>query len=132
MTETGNVEQDQGEQEERFEHHRSVVDKGQEPVRIDKFLVNRLAQTSRNRIQNACEAGCILVNARAVKSNHKIKPADIVQVVLPQPVREIELIPQDLPIDVLFEDDDILIVNKAAGMVVHPAYGNYSGTLMNA
>jgi 23S rRNA pseudouridine1911/1915/1917 synthase len=132
MTETITTEQDQGDQEELFEHHRFVVDKGQEPLRIDKFLVNRLAQTSRNRIQNACDAGAILVNSRPVKSNHKVKPSDIVQVVLPEPVREIELIPQDIPINIQYEDEDVLIVNKAAGMVVHPAYGNYSGTLMNA
>jgi 23S rRNA pseudouridine1911/1915/1917 synthase len=125
-------ETEQGEQEELFEHHRIIGDKGQVPIRVDKFLVNRLPKISRNRIQNACEGGCILVNGIAVKSNHKIKPGDIVQVVLPEPVREFELIPQDLPIEILFEDDDIIIVNKAAGMVVHPAYGNYSGTLMNA
>ena len=125
-------EAEQGEQEELFEHHRIIVDKGQEPLRIDKFLVNRLPNTSRNRIQNACEAGCILVNSKAVKSNHRVKPGDVVQVVLPEPVREIELIPQDLPIQIVFEDEDIIIVNKEAGMVVHPAYGNYSGTLMNA
>src|SRR4030095_14850405 len=100
MTEAGNVDQDQVEQEELYEHHRFVVDKGQEPVRIDKFLVNRLAQTSRNRIQNACDAGCILVNARAVKSNHKIKPGDVVQVVLPEPGGEQELIPAHLLSDV--------------------------------
>ena len=132
MEDVGHADPEQGEQEELFEHHRFVVDKGQEPLRIDKFLVNRLAHTSRNRIQNACDAGCILVNARPVKSNHRIKPSDVVQVVLPEPVREIELIPQDLPLNIVYEDADVLIVNKAAGMVVHPAYGNYSGTLMNA
>jgi len=125
-------ETEQGEQEELFEHHRIVADPGQEPLRIDKFLVNRLPNTSRNRIQNACDAGCILVNAKAVKSNHKVKPGDVIQVVLPEPVREIELIPQDLPIQIVYEDDDVIIINKEAGMVVHPAYGNYSGTLMNA
>lgn len=125
-------ETEQGEQEELFEHHRIVADPGQEPLRIDKFLVNRLPNTSRNRIQNACDAGCILVNGVAAKSSHKVKPGDLVQVVLPEPVREIELIPQDLPIRIVYEDDDVILVDKEAGMVVHPAYGNYSGTLMNA
>lgn len=124
------IEQD--ERDELYEHHRIVVDKGQTPLRVDKFLFNRLPNTSRNRIQNACEAGCILVNSIAVKSNYKVKPDDIVQVVLPEPVREIELIPQDIPLNIAFEDDDLVVVNKEAGMVVHPAYGNYSGTLMNA
>jgi 23S rRNA pseudouridine1911/1915/1917 synthase len=123
---------DPGDQEELYEHHRIVADRGQEPLRIDKFLVNRLPDTSRNRIQNACDEGCILVNGKAVKSNYKIKPGDTIQVVLPEPVREIELVPQDLPLDIVYEDDDLIIVNKAAGMVVHPAYGNYTGTLMNA
>ena len=118
--------------EELYEHHRFTVDKGQSPLRIDKYLTDRIGNTSRNRIQNACEAECILVNGKAVKSNYKVKPSDEVQIVLPEPVREIEAIPQDIPINVVYEDDEVIIVNKAAGMVVHPAYGNYKDTLINA
>ncbi len=120
------------EQDELYEHFRFIVDKGQSMLRIDKFLLNRLEGTSRNRIQQACEAECILVNGKSVKSSYKVKPLDQIQVVLPEPVRVLELIPQDLPIDIFYEDDDIVVINKAAGMVVHPAYGNYTGTLMNA
>lgn len=120
------------EQDELFEHYRFTVDKGQSLLRIDKFLMNRLEHSSRNKIQQACDADCILVNGKAVKSSYKVKPMDEIQVVLPEPVRDIELIPQDIPIDIVYEDDDLVVINKPAGMVVHPAYGNYSGTLMNA
>ncbi len=125
-------EQEPVEQDELYEHHRFTVDKGQSLLRIDKFLLNRLEGTSRNRIQNACLADCILVNGKAVKSSYKVKPLDQIQVVLPEPVRELDLIPQDIPIDIFYEDKDLVVVNKAPGMVVHPAYGNYTGTLMNA
>jgi 23S rRNA pseudouridine1911/1915/1917 synthase len=125
-------EKEVSEQEELYEHYHFSVDKGQSPLRIDKFLMNHVGNTSRNRIQNACDADCILVNGKAVKSNYKVKPGDEVQIVLPEPVREIELIPQNIPIDIVYEDDDLIIVNKRAGMVVHPAYGNYKDTLMNA
>src|SRR6187402_377699 len=114
-----------GIQEELYEHYRFLVDKGQSPLRIDKYLMNHIGQTSRNRIQQACEAECILVNAKAVKSNYKVKPGDDIQIVLPEPVREIEIIPQNIPLDIVYEDDDLVIVNKPPGMVVHPAYGNY-------
>ncbi|TAH43780.1 MAG: RluA family pseudouridine synthase [Bacteroidetes bacterium] len=120
------------EQDELYEHFNLVVEKGQAMTRLDKYLMNRLEKTSRSRIQQACEAGCILVNGKASKSSYKVKPLDQIQMVLPEPVRETELIPQDLPIEIFYEDDDLVIINKAAGMVVHPAYGNYSGTLMNA
>ncbi len=119
-------------EEELYEHHRFTVDKGQTPLRIDKYLMNHVGNTSRNRIQNACDAECILVNGKAVRSNYKVKPGDDVQIVLPEPVREIDLIPQNIPIDIAYEDEDVIIVNKQAGMVVHPAYGNYKDTLMNA
>src|SRR5258708_31374934 len=92
------------EQEELYEHYRFIVDKGQSPLRIDKFLMNHVGNTSRNRIQNACDAECILVNGKAVTSNYKVKPVDEVQIVLPEPVREIELIPQNIPIDIVYED----------------------------
>ena len=125
-------EKESSEQEELYEHYRFTVDKGQSPLRIDKYLMNHIGNTSRNRIQNACEAECILINGKAVKSNYKVKPGDDVQIVLPEPVREIELIPQNIPLDIVYEDEDLIIVNKKAGMVVHPAYGNYKDTLMNA
>ena len=119
------------EQQELYEHFRFVVDGGQSLLRIDKYLSIRM-DASRTRIQNAANAGNILVNNETVKPNYKVKPDDIIQIVLPNPPREIELIPQNIPLDIVYEDDDVLVVNKAAGMVVHPAYGNYSGTLVNA
>lgn len=119
-------------EQELFEHYRFKADPGQSLLRIDKFLSDRLENSSRTRIQNAANAGNILVNNNPVKPNYKIKPGDIVQVVLPTPPREIELIPQDIPLNIVYEDDDVLVVNKEPGMVVHPAYGNYSGTLVNA
>ena len=119
-------------EQEFFEHYRFKADPGQSLLRIDKFLSDRLENSSRTRIQNAANAGNILVNNNPVKPNYKIKPGDIVQVVLPTPPREIELIPQDIPLNIVYEDDDVLVVNKEPGMVVHPAYGNYTGTLVNA
>ena len=119
-------------EEELFEHHRVVADKGQEPLRVDKFLLNRLEGTSRNKIQQATIDGYIHVNDKSVKSNYKVKPHDVVTVMFKNPPREIELIPQDIPLDIIYEDKDIVILNKEAGMVVHPGYGNYSGTLVNA
>src|SRR6056297_1228427 len=116
---------------ELYEHHRFVADNGQKPLRIDKFLVNKM-EVSRNKIQNAAEAGNILVNGKPVKSNYKIKPGDVVSIVMTYPPREIELIQEDIPLDIVYEDEDLIVVNKKAGMVVHPAYGHYSGTLINA
>ena len=120
------------EQQELFEHHRFKADPGQSLLRIDKFITSRLENTSRTRVQNAANAGNILVNEIAVKPNYKVKPGDIIQVVLPTPPREIELIPENIPINIVYEDDDVIVVNKEPGMVVHPAYGNYTGTLVNA
>lgn len=115
-----------------YEHFRIVVDKGQALLRIDKFLVNRLNQVSRSRIQQAAEAQCILVNDKAVKSNYRIKPNDVISVVLPYPPNEYELIAENIPLNIVYEDEYLLVVNKQAGMVVHPAKGNYYGTLVNA
>jgi 23S rRNA pseudouridine1911/1915/1917 synthase len=119
-------------QQELYEHHRFIVDQGQSLIRIDKYLFARMDNISRTRIQNAANAGNIIVNNKAVKPNYRVKPDDIIQIVLPTPPREIELIPEDIPLNILFEDDDVIIVNKEPGMVVHPAYGNYTGTLVNA
>jgi 23S rRNA pseudouridine1911/1915/1917 synthase len=126
------AEEDLGDQQELFEHYRFKADPGQSLLRIDKFLSDRIENSSRTRIQNAANAGNILVNNNPVKPNYRIKPGDIVQVVLPTPPREIELIPENIPLNIIYEDDDVLVVNKEPGMVVHPAYGNYTGTLVNA
>jgi 23S rRNA pseudouridine1911/1915/1917 synthase len=120
------------EQQELFEHYRFKVDPGQSLLRIDKFLFCRIENVSRTRIQEAANAGNILVNENPVKPNYRVKPNDIIQIVLPNPPREIELIPQDIPINIVYEDDDVIVVNKEPGIVVHPAYGNYTGTLVNA
>ena len=119
-------------QQELFEHHRFKVDPGQSAIRIDKYIFSRMENTSRTRIQNAADAGNILVNNKPVKPNYKVRPGDTIQIVLPDPPREIELIPENIPINIIYEDDDVVVVNKEAGMVVHPAYGNYRGTLVNA
>jgi 23S rRNA pseudouridine1911/1915/1917 synthase len=126
------AEEESEDQQELFEHYRFKSDPGQSLLRIDKYLSDRLENTSRTRIQNAANAGNILVNNRPVKPNYKIKPGDIIQIVLPTPPREIELIPENIPLNIVYEDDDVLVVNKEPGMVVHPAYGNYTGTLVNA
>ncbi len=120
------------ETEELYEHYRIVVDPKQSLLRIDKFLYNRIENVSRNKIQNAAKAGNILVNDVPIKPNYKIKPADIISILLPNPVREVEIIPENIPFEIIFEDEDIVVVNKAAGMVVHPGHGNYTGTLLNA
>lgn len=115
-----------------YEHFKITADKGQSLLRVDKFLVARLVGATRNRIQQAAEAGCIWVNGQAVKSNYRVKPADVVQIVMDRPRRETEIIPQDIPLNIVYEDADLMVVNKPAGMVVHPGHGNYSGTLLNA
>lgn len=117
---------------ELYEHFRFVADPGQALLRVDKWLVERLQKSSRNRVQNAADAGCILVNGRAVKSNYRVKPGDVVQVVMDRPRYDFEVIAQDIPLDIVYEDDTVLVVNKPAGMVVHPGHGNYDGTLVNA
>lgn len=119
-------------EQELYEHFRFVADKGQELLRVDKFLVLRLQKSSRNRIQQAAEAGCILVNGKPVKSNYRVKPLDVVSVVMDRPRYECEIIAEDIPLDIVYEDDDVLVVNKPAGLVVHPGHGNYTGTLVNA
>lgn len=121
------------EQEEGFfEHHRIVSDKGQKLMRLDKFLVDRLERTSRNRIQNAAEDGYVKVNGVPVKSSYKVKPNDIITIEMPYPVRDMELIAENIPIEIVYEDDDLVILMKPKNMVVHPGFGNFSGTLLNA
>lgn len=117
---------------ELYEHFKFIADKGQQLLRVDKFLVARLEKSSRNRVQQAADAGCILVNGRPVKSNYRVKPLDVVSVVMDRPRYELEIIPEDIPLDIVYEDEDLLVVNKPPGLVVHPGHGNYTGTLVNA
>lgn len=117
---------------ELYEHFRFVADKGQQLLRVDKFLTARMEKTSRNRIQQAAEAECIWVNGKPVKSNYRVKPDDEVVIVMDRPRYECEIIAEGIPLDILYEDQDVLVVNKPAGLVVHPGHGNYSGTLVNA
>lgn len=118
--------------EELFEHYKYIADKGQTVLRIDKFLNDRLPNTSRNKIQDAANDGNVVVNGVVVKPNYKVKPLDEISIVLPYPPRVIDLIPQNIPLDILYEDDTLLVLNKPSNMVVHPGYGNYEGTLVNA
>jgi len=124
--------EDHQEVNELYEHFRIVADKGQGLLRVDKFLVNRLESVSRTRIQAAANAGNILVNDHTARPSYKVKPGDVISVVLPNPPREVEIIPEDIPLDILHEDEEIIVLNKQAGLVVHPGVGNYTGTLINA
>ena len=119
-------------EDELYEHHRFEASKGQSALRVDKFLMNLIENTTRSKIQNAVESGAVLVNDAPVKSNYKVKAGDVVRVVLAHPTYEQLLKPEDIALDIVYEDDQLLVVNKPAGMVVHPGHGNYSGTLVNA
>ena len=119
-------------EDELYEHYRFTADKGQDPLRIDKYLVNFVQNATRNKVQNAIRSGSVLVNGQAVKPNYKVKPLDVIRVVLPTPVRTGEIIPENIPLDIVYEDADLIVVDKPAGMVVHPGHGDYSGTLVNA
>lgn len=146
MTETESMESTFSEEEESlntpiytdaegrefYEHFRFVADKGQQLIRVDKFLTDRMEKTSRNRIQQAADANCIIVNDRPVKSSYKVKPNDVVSIVMDRPRYDFEIIAEDIPLDIVYEDDYLLVVNKPAGLVVHPGHGNYHGTLVNA
>lgn len=118
-------------QPEKHEHFRCEVDKGQSLIRIDKYLVNVMAGISRNRIQEAADAGNILVNGQPVKSNYRVKPRDVISIVLGYPPNEYTIVPQEMPLNIVYEDEDIIVVNKQAGLVVHPGFGNFEGTLLN-
>lgn len=122
---------DIGESSELYEHHRIVADKGQGVLRVDKFLYHKLENVSRSKLQNAAQAGNILANNKPVKPNYKVKPGDVITVVLPHPPYEFQLIPQEIPLNIVYEDDHLIVVNKEAGLVVHPGHGNYDGTLVN-
>lgn len=116
---------------ELYEHHRIVVDRGQEMMRMDKYLQMRLEGVSRTKIQAATKAGCVLVNDKPSKSNYRIKPLDVISVLLPEPPHEFEILPENVPFDIVYEDDDVLVIDKQPGLVVHPGHGNYTGTLLN-
>ncbi len=131
MSQEEEIAEGQDEQD-LYEHYRIVADPGQEPLRIDKFLMDRIPNTSRNKLQDAAKSGNIHVNGKAVKPNYKVKPGDDIAIVLPYPVREIELIPEDIPLEIVYEDEQVIVLNKQAGIVVHPGFGNYTGTLVNA
>lgn len=119
--------------DELFEHQRIICDPKQTPVRIDKFLIDRLEKVSRNRVQNAIKIGCILVNDKEVKSNYKIRPNDTISLVLPSnPDEENNLLPENIPLDIRYEDEHLMVINKPPGLVVHPGVGNNTGTLVNA
>lgn len=126
------MDNEESQEIELYENYRFTVDRGQETMRLDKYLQMRIEGVSRNKIQAAAKASCILVNDKASKSNYKIKPLDVISVLLPTPPREIEIIPEDIPFKIVYEDDDVLVVDKQAGLVVHPGYANFTGTLLNA
>ena len=125
-------ELDDDEQTQLYEHFRVVADKKQDPLRIDKFLLTRLHDTSRNRIQKAADSGFIHVNDRPVKSSYKVRPCDVITLMLDRPHYDNTIEAQDIPLNIVYEDDDLMVINKPAGMVVHPGCGNYDGTLVNA
>ena len=130
--ESGNNEEESSNIDQKYEHYRFVADKGQGLLRVDKFIAARIEGISRNRIQQAADANSVLVNDKPVKTSYKVKPLDVVSLVLDWPKRELEIIPEDIPLNIIYEDDDLLVVNKPPGMVVHPGHGNYTGTLVNA
>ncbi len=120
------------EDDELYEHHRIVADPKQALLRVDKFLMARLPNVTRNRLQKAIEDGFVRVNEEKIKSNYRVHPGDVITIALPEPPRDTEVLPENIPLNIIYEDDDLLVVNKDAGMVVHPAYQNWSGTLVNA
>jgi len=122
----------ESDEQELYEHYRFVTDKGQGLLRIDKWLMNRIENASRTKIQAAADIGSILVNQKPVKSSYKVKPLDVISIVLPTPPKDTEIVAEDIPLNIIYEDDALLLVNKRAGMVVHPGYNNTSGTLVNA
>jgi len=115
-----------------FEHYRFQVDNRQSPIRIDKFLMDRLPNATRNKIQNAIKDDFVKVNQNGIKSNYKVRPNDLITISLPEPPRETEILPENIPLNIVFEDDHLIVINKPPGMVVHPAYSNWTGTLVNA
>ncbi|WP_373056992.1 RluA family pseudouridine synthase [Zunongwangia sp. H14] len=132
MREEDEINDVEEQDDELYEHHKFIAEKGQNPLRVDKYLMNYIEKATRNKIQKAAKSGNIYVNEVAVKSNYKVKAGDVVQVMFEHPPYEFLLTPENIPLDIVYEDDTLLVVNKPAGMVVHPGHGNYSGTLINA
>nr|WP_185116970.1 RluA family pseudouridine synthase [Halpernia humi] len=135
IREDDNLDEQEHEEEENsglYEHFNIKVDANQSLLRIDKYLLIFRQNSTRNKVSQACRAGNVLVNGKVVKQNYRVKPGDEISVVLAHPKRENIIIPQDIPINIVYEDDDVLVVDKAAGMVVHPGHGNYHSTLINA
>jgi 23S rRNA pseudouridine1911/1915/1917 synthase len=130
MSESEIIPDDQD--DELFEHHRIVADPGQTLLRIDKFLMDRLPNVTRTKIQDGIHMGFVKVNEKTIKPNYKVHPTDVITISLPQPPRDTEVVPENIPLNIVFEDNHLLVINKPAGMVVHPAYQNWSGTLVNA
>lgn len=129
---TDNFDIEEGGEQEMFEHFRFEVDNGQAPLRIDKFLTIHLTRTSRHRIQLAIDAEYVRVNDRVVKANYKVRPLDVITIMMPFERHGFEVIPEPIPLNIVYEDDDLLVIDKAAGMVVHPGHGHFTGTLVNA
>lgn len=127
-TESENAE----DSDELYEHHRIVVDKGQAQLRVDKFLMDRLPNVTRNKLQGAIRSEAVQVNQKPVKVSYKVKPLDVITITLAEPPRDTDITPEDIPLTIPYEDGELLLVNKPAGMVVHPAYNNWTGTLVNA
>ena len=132
MQEENKIEGPINENKDLYEHFHFVAQKGQQPLRVDKYLMNYIENATRSKIQQAAKDGNIYVNDTTVKSNYKVKPNDVVRVLFEHPPYEFLLVPEDIPLTIVYEDDALLVVNKPAGMVVHPGHGNYSGTLINA
>jgi 23S rRNA pseudouridine1911/1915/1917 synthase len=132
LTAVADLDDDLPEDDDLYEHHRIVVDKGQGLLRVDRFLMDRLPHASRTKIQAGIDVESVRVNDRPTKASYRIKPLDVITVSLPHPPRETDILPENIPLDIVFEDDELLVLNKVAGMVVHPAHGNWDGTLVNA
>ena len=128
----GEEELEDDETSQLYEHHRIIADKGQKLLRVDKFLLTQLSGTSRNRVQKAADAGFIMANGKPVKRSYKVKPDDVIQVMLDRPHYENKITPEDIPLNIVYEDGDLMVINKPAGMVVHPGFGNWNGTMLNA
>ena len=129
---TNGADADFDEEETLFKEYRVVADKGQSPLRVDKFLVEHIAHISRNKIQQVADAGSLTVNGKPAKCNYKVKPCDVVVVTMDTPAYDNSIVPEDIPLDIVYEDADLMVVNKPAGLVVHPGCGNTHGTLINA
>ena len=132
MLKENNLEGPIRDNQDLYEHFHFIAQKGQQPLRVDKYLMNYIENATRSKIQQAAKDGNIYVNDVTVKSNYKVKPNDVVRVLFEHPPYEFLLVPEDIPLTIVYEDDALLVVNKPAGMVVHPGHGNYSGTLINA